>query len=202
MASVPDFDPNNPFNAQDKDRLNRMSAGLYEMGSTFKSFTTAMALDSGKVTLESRFDASRPITIGHQTIHDFHGKGRVLTRAGSVHLLLQHRLGARGRRGRHRRPPRVPAPAGPARPHADRTAGGRATDRAEGLEEGQFDHHRLRPRRLDDAAADGGRLRRADERRLPDRADLPAAQPGRGDGGRQAGGQRKDRRGACAISTG
>ena len=79
MASVPDFDPNNPFNAQDKDRLNRMSAGLYEMGSTFKSFTTAMALDSGKVTMESKFDASRPITIGHQTIRDFHGKGRVLT---------------------------------------------------------------------------------------------------------------------------
>ena len=79
MASVPDFDPNNPFNAHDKDRLNRMSAGLYEMGSTFKSFTTAMALDSGKVTLESKFDASRPITIGRRTIHDFHGKGRVLS---------------------------------------------------------------------------------------------------------------------------
>ena len=79
MASVPDYDPNNPFNAHDKDRLNRMSAGLYEMGSTFKSFTTAMALDSGKVTLESTFDASRPIRIGSQTINDFHGKGRVLT---------------------------------------------------------------------------------------------------------------------------
>ncbi|CAM5316899.1 penicillin-binding protein 2 [Mycolicibacterium aubagnense] len=79
MASVPDFDPNNPYNAQDKDRLNRMSAGLYEMGSTFKSFTTAMALDSGKVTMESKFDASRPITIGRQTIRDFHGKGRVLS---------------------------------------------------------------------------------------------------------------------------
>jgi cell division protein FtsI (penicillin-binding protein 3) len=79
MASVPDFDPNNPYNALDKDRLNRMSAGLYEMGSTFKSFTTAMALDSGKVTMQSRFDASRPITIGHQTIRDFHGKGRVLS---------------------------------------------------------------------------------------------------------------------------
>ena len=38
-----------------------------------------MALDSGKVTLESTFDASRPITIGRQTIRDFHGKGRVLT---------------------------------------------------------------------------------------------------------------------------
>ncbi|MDW6020795.1 penicillin-binding protein 2 [Mesorhizobium sp. BAC0120] len=79
MASVPDFDPNNPYNANDKDRLNRMSAGLYEMGSTFKSFTTAMALDSGKVTLDSRFDAMRPITIGRQTIHDFHGKNRVLS---------------------------------------------------------------------------------------------------------------------------
>ncbi|MBL8584577.1 MAG: penicillin-binding protein 2, partial [Rhizobiaceae bacterium] len=79
MASVPDFDPNNPFNALDKDRLNRMSAGVFEMGSTIKSFTTAMALDSGKATLASRFDASRPLQIGRFTIRDFHGKGRVLT---------------------------------------------------------------------------------------------------------------------------
>ncbi|RCS25475.1 penicillin-binding protein 2 [Phyllobacterium salinisoli] len=79
MASVPDFDPNNPVNALDKDRLNRMSAGTYEMGSTIKSFTTAMALDSGKFTLQSKIDASRPLRVGRQTIHDFHGKGRVLT---------------------------------------------------------------------------------------------------------------------------
>lgn len=79
MASVPDFDPNNPVHALDKDRLNRMSAGLFEMGSTIKSFTTAMALDSGKATIHSIFDASRPITIGHQTIRDFHGKHRPLT---------------------------------------------------------------------------------------------------------------------------
>ena len=79
MASLPDYDPNNPYNAHEKDRLNRMSAGVFEMGSTIKSFTTAMALDSGKVTLESRFDATRPITIGHQTIRDFHGKHRVLS---------------------------------------------------------------------------------------------------------------------------
>ncbi|MCO5065387.1 MAG: penicillin-binding protein 2 [Rhizobiaceae bacterium] len=79
MASVPDFDPNNPVDAQDKDKLNRMSAGLYEMGSTIKSFTTAMALDSGKVNLNSTFDARRPITIGRRTIRDFHGKNRILT---------------------------------------------------------------------------------------------------------------------------
>ncbi len=79
MASVPDFDPNNPVDALEKDRFNRMTAGTFEMGSTIKSFTTAMALDSGKVTLNSRFDATRPITIGRQTIRDFHGKGRVLS---------------------------------------------------------------------------------------------------------------------------
>ena len=79
MASVPDFDPNNPFNAHEKDRLNRMSAGLYEMGSTFKGFTVAMALDKGTATLNSRFDATRPIQIARHTIRDFHGKGRVLT---------------------------------------------------------------------------------------------------------------------------
>ncbi|GAB1582484.1 peptidoglycan D,D-transpeptidase FtsI family protein [Phyllobacterium phragmitis] len=79
MASVPDFDPNNPVHALDKDRLNRMTAGTYEMGSTIKSFTTAMALDAGGATLQSKFDASRPLTIGRQTIRDFHGKGRVLT---------------------------------------------------------------------------------------------------------------------------
>ncbi|MBB5702662.1 cell division protein FtsI (penicillin-binding protein 3) [Ochrobactrum daejeonense] len=79
MSSVPDFDPNNPVHALDKDRLNRMSAGTYEMGSTIKSFTTAMALDSGKFNLNSRLDASRPLVFGRQTIRDFHGKGRVLT---------------------------------------------------------------------------------------------------------------------------
>ncbi|MCB1382323.1 MAG: penicillin-binding protein 2 [Notoacmeibacter sp.] len=79
MSSLPDFNPNNPFNANDKDRLNRMSAGVFEMGSTFKAFTTAMALDSGKVRISDRFDASRPIQIARFTINDFHGKRRVLS---------------------------------------------------------------------------------------------------------------------------
>ena len=79
MASMPDYDPNNPFNALEKDRLNRMSAGVYEMGSTFKTFTTAMALDEGKITLRSHFDASQPIRIAGFTINDFHGKRRVLS---------------------------------------------------------------------------------------------------------------------------
>jgi cell division protein FtsI (penicillin-binding protein 3) len=79
MASLPDFDPNTAAGAHDKDKFNRMTAGTFEMGSTIKSFTTAMALDSGKVNMNSKFDATRPITIGRQTIRDFHGKGRVLS---------------------------------------------------------------------------------------------------------------------------
>jgi cell division protein FtsI (penicillin-binding protein 3) len=79
MASLPDYDPNNPYNALEKDRLNRMSAGAYEMGSTFKAFTTAMALDSGKVNMNSKFDARRPIQIARFTINDFHGKKRILS---------------------------------------------------------------------------------------------------------------------------
>nr|WP_316655005.1 penicillin-binding protein 2 [uncultured Gellertiella sp.] len=79
MSSIPDYDPNNPVGALDKDNLNRMSAGTYEMGSTFKTFTTAMALDSGKVKLTDSFDARNSINIGGFTIHDFHAKHRILT---------------------------------------------------------------------------------------------------------------------------
>ena len=79
MASVPDYDPNHPVDALKKDRLNRMSAGLFEMGSTFKTFTTAMAIESGKVTLRDSFDASQPLRIAGFTINDFHGKRRRLS---------------------------------------------------------------------------------------------------------------------------
>jgi cell division protein FtsI (penicillin-binding protein 3) len=79
MSSLPDYNPNIPSQALEKDRMNRMSAGTYEMGSTFKTFTTAMALDSGRVRMGDSFDASRPIRIGGHTISDFHGKHRVLS---------------------------------------------------------------------------------------------------------------------------
>jgi cell division protein FtsI (penicillin-binding protein 3) len=79
MASIPDFDPNNPYNALEKDRLNRMSAGTFEMGSTFKTFTIAMGLDSGLVHMGDTFDATKPLHIGGFTIHDFHATRRILT---------------------------------------------------------------------------------------------------------------------------
>ena len=57
MVSVPDYDPNNPREALDPTRINRLTTGVYEMGSTFKALTLAMALDSGKISLKSSFDA-------------------------------------------------------------------------------------------------------------------------------------------------
>jgi cell division protein FtsI (penicillin-binding protein 3) len=80
LESLPDFDPNDPadFN-KDPTRINRMNVGVYEMGSTFKALSIAMALDAGKVTLNSRIDARESLRYGHFTIHDFHATHRVLT---------------------------------------------------------------------------------------------------------------------------
>ncbi len=69
MASVPDFDPNDP-QSDVKGWLNRMSNGTDEMGSVFKTFSIAMALDTGTVKLSDTFDAGTPLHYGGFTIHD------------------------------------------------------------------------------------------------------------------------------------
>src|SRR6476646_8695743 len=78
MVSVPDFDPNNSKEAHDPDRINRLTTGVYEMGSTFKAFTLAMALDSGKYDLNSMWDARGPLHYGKFAIHDDHPLGRMI----------------------------------------------------------------------------------------------------------------------------
>jgi len=79
MVSEPDYDPNNPHEALDPTRINRLTTGVFEMGSTFKAFTIAMALDSGKATLKSSFDAHSPLHFGKFDIHDFEPQQRALT---------------------------------------------------------------------------------------------------------------------------
>jgi cell division protein FtsI (penicillin-binding protein 3) len=79
MVSLPDYDPNSPKQANDPNRINRLTTGVFELGSTFKALTVAMALDSGKVKLGSSFDARVPLRYGRFTIHDYHGQRRVLT---------------------------------------------------------------------------------------------------------------------------
>jgi cell division protein FtsI (penicillin-binding protein 3) len=79
LVSLPDYDPNNPVDALEKDRINRINVGVYEMGSTFKAITTAMALDSGKFTINSTLDARSGLRYGKFTIGDYHGTHRILT---------------------------------------------------------------------------------------------------------------------------
>ena len=79
MASLPDFDPNLPAKSLGDSGFNRVTKGVYEMGSTFKLFTTAMALDTGTVGLADGYDASEPIRVARFTINDFHAKKRWLS---------------------------------------------------------------------------------------------------------------------------
>ena len=79
MVSLPSFDPNDPGASPTDARFNRTVLGVYEMGSTFKIFTTAMALDAGISSMSSTYDASHPIQIARFTIRDYHAKNRWLS---------------------------------------------------------------------------------------------------------------------------
>lgn len=78
LTSLPDFDPNSPADALKPDRINRINVGTYEMGSTFKAMTTAMALDSGMFNINSVLDASQPLRFGRMSIRDYRGQNRPL----------------------------------------------------------------------------------------------------------------------------
>jgi cell division protein FtsI (penicillin-binding protein 3) len=79
MASLPTYDANTAKTITNEALFNRATLGVYEQGSVFKIFNTAMALDSGKVTLASVFDATNPIKIDRFTINDDHPQRRPLT---------------------------------------------------------------------------------------------------------------------------
>src|SRR5258707_11730538 len=79
MVSLPDYDPNSPQQANDPLRINRLTTGVFELGSTFKALTLAMALDSGKYTLNSMMDARSALHYGRFTIHDYHPQNRMLS---------------------------------------------------------------------------------------------------------------------------
>jgi cell division protein FtsI (penicillin-binding protein 3) len=97
MVSLPSFDPEKPAAAIDDARFNRASLGIYEMGSVFKIFTTAMALDAGVVTLNDGYDVRQPIRVSRFTIRDFKPKNRWLSvpeifmyssNIGTVHMVM------------------------------------------------------------------------------------------------------------------
>ena len=176
MVSEPDYDPNNPREALDPTRINRLTTGVFEMGSTFKAFTIAMALDSGKFTLKSSFDAHGPMHVGRFQIHDFEPENRMLTipeiftyssNIGAARTALA--MGVDAHKAFLKK-------TGSARSAAHGIAGERRADRAAPLGRTQHHHHRLRSRSFGGAAAGFDGSGGDDERRLSDPADISQAQ--------------------------
>ena len=85
MVSLPDFDPNNrpsPLvegDPSDSPLFNRAVQGVYELGSTFKVFTAAQALELGLVNPQTKLDTKGPMRWGKYKIRDFSNYGPSLT---------------------------------------------------------------------------------------------------------------------------
>lgn len=79
LASVPDYDLNKR-NFKDKDiKFNFATLGVYEAGSVFKVFNTALGLDSGKIKIGDKFDATKPLKMGRHRITDYRVPAKWLT---------------------------------------------------------------------------------------------------------------------------
>ncbi len=78
LTSLPDFSPYEVNASSANQRFNRATLGVYELGSTFKAFTTAMALEYGVVDLADRYDATKPLKVARFTIRDDHPQNRWL----------------------------------------------------------------------------------------------------------------------------
>tara|TARA_R110001592_G_scaffold27763_25_gene102928 strand:- start:8739 stop:10472 length:1734 start_codon:yes stop_codon:yes gene_type:complete len=78
-VSLPDFDLNEASDATDAQKFNRLTLGVYELGSMFKIFSTAALLELEKVGMDFTFDARKPLKIGWFKISDYHAQKRILT---------------------------------------------------------------------------------------------------------------------------
>ncbi len=80
MTSLPEVNPNAPGAATPDARFNRATQGVYELGSTFKPFTVAMAMDSGIIkSFGKQYNCPQVLPVYGHLIHDTHPFGRVCT---------------------------------------------------------------------------------------------------------------------------
>ena len=73
MTSLPQLNPNAAGKGSEEARFNRATLGVYELGSTFKPFTLAMAMDSGVVrSMGQLYNCPASLSIGRFSITDTH----------------------------------------------------------------------------------------------------------------------------------
>ena len=167
MASLPTFDPNSAKTITNEALFNRATLGVYEQGSTFKIFNTAMALDTGKVTLSSVFDATSPIKIDRFTINDDHAQRRPLTvpelfkfSSNIASAKMAVAMGTETQRAFFDK-------IGFLKPLNTQLTELAGAALSAALDDDQHHDHRLRARHLGDAAAPGDRLGRRGQWRHP-----------------------------------
>jgi cell division protein FtsI (penicillin-binding protein 3) len=80
MTSLPQLNPNAAGQGTPEARFNRATLGVYELGSTFKPFTVAMAMDSGTIkSMGQMYNCPRQLHVAGRTINDTHPFGRACT---------------------------------------------------------------------------------------------------------------------------
>jgi cell division protein FtsI (penicillin-binding protein 3) len=72
LISLPDFDPNQSGDALPENRLNRASMSVYELGSTFKPLTIALAYEAGVIREGEMLPVQNKIVIQRKSIKDDH----------------------------------------------------------------------------------------------------------------------------------
>jgi len=80
MTSLPQLNPNAAGQGTDDARFNRATLGVYELGSTFKPFTVAMAMDSGIIKSFGKiYNCPQELHVYGHVVHDTHPYGRACT---------------------------------------------------------------------------------------------------------------------------
>ena len=78
-VSLPDFDPQQYGRAENNELFNRVSLGVYELGSVFKIFSTAALLEETGARIAQKFDAREPLRRGRHKIRDYHAEKRIMS---------------------------------------------------------------------------------------------------------------------------
>ena len=80
MTSLPQLNPNAAGQGSPEARFNRATLGVYELGSTYKPFTVAMAMDSGIIkSFGPIYNCPKELNVYGRTINDTHPFGRQCT---------------------------------------------------------------------------------------------------------------------------
>lgn len=72
MASLPNYNPNQPAAFSNESRFNHASMSTYDLGSVFKPITLALALETGVTDLNEEFPVQKPLKVRNKFIRDDH----------------------------------------------------------------------------------------------------------------------------------